>query len=123
VVGVTNSADNEFGVARFLAAGPQIGSFTASPASVTAGSPVTLTASDLTDANPGAVITRVEFYYYDSGGNKVSLGTVTTSSGGAWTLTSATGFGLAPGQYTLYAQAEDSYGVLGDPLALQLTVL
>jgi hypothetical protein len=29
---------------------------------------------------------------------------------------------LASGTYTLYAQAEDSYGVFGDPLPESLTV-
>jgi uncharacterized delta-60 repeat protein len=112
-----------FSLARFLAAGPQIMSFAASPNPVTAGSNLTLTASSITDANPGATITQVAFYYYDSSGNKVSLGTVSQSNGGAWTLTSATAFGMSSGTYTLYAQAEDSYGSFGDPSALTLAVL
>jgi hypothetical protein len=58
----------------------------------------------------------------DSSGNQVSLGTVTQSSGGVWTLTSANAFGLTLGTYTLYAQAQDSYGVFGDPVALSLQV-
>jgi hypothetical protein len=29
---------------------------------------------------------------------------------------------LASGTYTLYAQAEDSYGVFGDPLSFSLTM-
>jgi hypothetical protein len=62
---------------------------------------------------------QVAFYYYDRGGNTVPLGTVTQSNGGAWTLTSATAFGMTSGTYTLYAQAEDNYGIFGDPLALR----
>ena len=45
------------------------------------------------------------------------------STGGAWTLTSGTAFGLTSGTYTLYAQAEDSYGIFGDAVALTLQVL
>jgi hypothetical protein len=89
---------------------------------VTADSSLTLTASNITDEIPSATITQVAFYYYDSSGNKVTLGTVSQSTGGAWTLTSATAFGLLSGTYTLYAQAEDSYGVFGDPLAITVTV-
>jgi uncharacterized delta-60 repeat protein len=112
-----------FVVARFLASEPQIGAFTASPNPVTAGSSVTLTASNIVDLNPGATITQVTFYYYDSSGTKVTLGTVTQSSGGAWTLTSTNAFGLPAGTYTLYAQAKDSDGVFSDPLALTLQVM
>jgi uncharacterized delta-60 repeat protein len=110
-------------LARFLAAGPQIGSFTASPNPVAVGSTLTLTVlnSNITDANPNSTTTQVEFYYYDAGGNKVSLGTVTQSSGGAWSLTFTVT--LPPGTYTLFAQAEDNYGVFGDAVALTLQVL
>jgi hypothetical protein len=74
------------------------------------------------DLTAGATITQVAFYYFDSSGNQVTLGTVTVSSAGSWTLTSATAFGLPAGTYTIYAQAEDSYGVFGDPVAITLTV-
>jgi hypothetical protein len=109
-------------VARFLATGPQIGSFTASPNVVPSGGSLTLTVSNITDGNPGASITQVQFYYYDASGNKVTLGTVTQPTAGAWTLTSQNAFGLTTGTYTIYAQAEDSYGVFGDPVAITLTV-
>jgi uncharacterized delta-60 repeat protein len=112
----------DFALARFLATGPQVGSFTASSTSVPAGSNLTLTAGIINDANPGASVTQVEFYYY-AGGNKVTLGTVTQPTAGAWALTSQNAFGLTTGTYTIYAQAEDSYGVFGDPVALTLTVL
>src|SRR5262249_19033384 len=64
VVGTANSpvTGRDFALARFLAAGPQIGSFTASPNPTSAGSDLTLTASNITDANPGATITQVAFY-------------------------------------------------------------
>jgi uncharacterized delta-60 repeat protein len=112
----------DFTVARYIGTttGPQIGTFTTSTSTVTSGSSVTLTASNITDADPGATVTQVTFYYYDSSGTKQVLGTVTTGSGGAWSLTFTVG--LAPGTYTLYAQAEDSYNVFSDPLALSLTV-
>jgi uncharacterized delta-60 repeat protein len=99
---------------------PVIGSFTASSYTVTAGTSVTLTASNITDANPGATITQVTFYYYDSTGTLQILGYGTQTSG-TWTFTFSTS-GLSSGSYTLYAQAEDNYGVFGDPFALTLTV-
>jgi uncharacterized delta-60 repeat protein len=109
-----------FYLARFLPSAPQIGSFTASPNPVTSGSNLTLTASNLTDSNPNSTITEVTFYYFDNSGNKVTLGTVTQSSGGAWSVTVA--ITLPVGSYTIDAQAEDNYGVFGDPFALPLTV-
>ena len=104
----------------FIVAGPQIGSFTASPNPVTSGSSTTLTASNITVGNAGSTVTQVTFYYFDSNGNQVTLGTGTQTNG-VWALTFST-TGWASGTYTLFAQAEDSYGVLGDPLALTRTV-
>jgi hypothetical protein len=109
-----------FAVARYLPSEPEIGSFTASPNPVPHGTVTTLTASNLTDANPGATITQVAFYYIDSTGTKQVLGYGTADGLGDWTFTLTVN--LAPGTYTLYAQAEDSYGVFGDALALTLTV-
>jgi hypothetical protein len=39
-----------------------------------------------------------------------------------WTLTNSSAFGLTAGTYTLFAQAQDNYGVSSDPDALTLTV-
>jgi uncharacterized delta-60 repeat protein len=122
LVGDDSQNSQDFAVARFLAAGPQIRSFTASSSPVTAGSSLTLTANNITDEIPSATITQVAFYYFDSSGNQVTLGTVTVSNAGSWTLSSATAFGLPAGTYTIYAQAEDSYGIFGDPFAITLTV-
>jgi uncharacterized delta-60 repeat protein len=108
-----------FALARFLPSEPQVGSFTASPNPVTAGSNLTLTASNITDANPGAAITQVAFCA-DQGGTETPLGYGTQNSQGVWTLTFTVN--LAPGTYTLIAQAEDSDGVLGAPSTLSLTV-
>jgi hypothetical protein len=121
VVGEVGSGYNEkFAVARYLPSEPTIGSFTASPNPVTVGSSVTLTASSITDGNPNSTVTQVTFYYFDSSGTKQVLGYGTQTSPGVWTLTYTVN--LASGTYTIYAQAEDSYGVFGDPLALTLTV-
>jgi uncharacterized delta-60 repeat protein len=117
-----------FSLARFLAAGPQIGSLTASQPEL--GGSVSLTASNITDANPGATITQLAFYADSNGdgvldaGDAQLTGTLTYVSG-TWTLTfSPAMFGLTPGNtYTLFAQAEDSYGVFGDPLTLTLLVV
>jgi uncharacterized delta-60 repeat protein len=113
-------------LARFLAAGPQIGSFTASPNPVTAGSSLTLSASSVTDANPNSTITQVAFYVDNNNdgilepGADTLLGYATQTSPGVWTFTFTVN--LSPGTYTLFAQAEDSYGVFGDPVSLALTV-
>jgi hypothetical protein len=114
-------------LARFLAAGPQISSFTTSPNPVTAGSSLTLTASNITDANPGATITQVAFYLDSNGDGSLDAGDALVGYGiqtspGVWTFTFSTS-GLSSGTYTLFAQAEDSYGVLGDPLATTAQVM
>jgi hypothetical protein len=104
---------------------PQIGSFTASPNPVTAGGNVTLTASNVTDANAGSTITQMAFYVdsnkdgvLDSGDALLGYGTL---SGGKWTFTFSTA-GWAKGTYTLFAQAGDNNGLQSDPFALKLTV-
>jgi len=115
-----------FELARFLAAGPQIGSFTANPNPVTTGSDLTLTASGITDANPNNTITQVALYVHSNNdgileaGTDTLLGYATQTSPGVWTFTFTVN--LSAGTYTLFAQAEDSYGVFGDPVLLALTV-
>jgi uncharacterized delta-60 repeat protein len=114
-------------LARFLPSAPQVGSFTASPNPVSAGSSVTLTAGGITDGNPGATVTQVAFYA-DSNGDGVLdagdavLGYGTRNGDGTWSLTFSTA-GWAAGSYTLFAQATDSYGAVGDPLAATLQVI
>ena len=81
---------------------------------------MTLTANDLTDGNPNSTGTQVAFYY-DGRGDKVTLGTVTQGSGDARRVTFTVS--LPPGSYTLYAQAQDSYGAFGYPTALTLQVV
>lgn len=110
-----------FTIARLLASEPQIGSLTSSSNPVTSGTAATLTASNITDGNPNAAITQVAFYYLDDNGNQQTLGYGTQSSAGVWTLNYTVG--LPTGTYTIYAQAKDSYGVLGDPLSQNLQVL
>jgi uncharacterized delta-60 repeat protein len=116
-----------FMTARYLV-GPQIGSFTANPDPVTAGSSVTLTASNISDGDPNNTITQVAFYLDSNNdgqlepGTDTLLGYATQTSPGVWTLTDSSAFGLTAGTYTLFAQAEDGYGILGDPANLTLTV-
>ena len=107
-------------MARFLPSAPQVGSFAASAYTVSSGSSVTLTASNISDGNPGATVTQVAFYYVDGSGNQQLLGYGTQTSPGVWTFSFTVS--LAPGSYTLYAQATDSFGAVGDPVALTLTV-
>jgi hypothetical protein len=126
VAGSALTSTGGFALARFLAAGPQIDSFTASSNPVAAGSSLTLSADNITDEIPSppyTVTQQVTFYYYDTSGHKVTLGTTAPSSGGAWTLNSRTAFGLTAGTYTIYSQAEDNYGIFGDPFAISLTIL
>jgi uncharacterized delta-60 repeat protein len=99
--------------------GPEIASFTASAATVTAGSSLTLTASNMSDGDAGATVTQVAFYAVDSSGNEYLLG-YATQSNGTWTLN--TTVSLASGSYTLFAQATDSDGIVGDSAFLPLTV-
>jgi uncharacterized delta-60 repeat protein len=125
------NVDFKFDAVRFTGdSALQIGSFTASPNPVTAAGSVTLTASNLTDTNPGATITQVAFSYIDNSGNQIDnsgnqhlLGYAAQTSPGVWTLSfSPSTSGLTSGTYTLFAQAEDSYGVFSDPFAFPLTV-
>jgi uncharacterized delta-60 repeat protein len=112
---IQSGSNSDFLLAGYLPSAPGVGSFTATQAA--AGAPAVLTASGLTDGNPGATVVRVTFYYYDDTGARV-VATATEATGSAWTVT----VGLPPGTYTLYAQATDSYGVSGDPISLSLSV-
>jgi uncharacterized delta-60 repeat protein len=120
------SGDYNFVSGRYLV-GPQIGSFMANPNPVTAGSSVTLTASNISDGDPNSSITQVALYLDSNNDGKLDSGDTllsyaTQTSPGVWTLTNSSAFGLTAGNYTLFAQAEDGFGVLGDPDALTLTV-
>lgn len=112
VAGFYEGTTSEVVLARFLMTGPRIGSLTASPAG---GGGVTLTASDITDGNPGAIVAQVSFYYFDPGGTKVNLGGGIPDGSGAWSVDVT----LPPGT-TVYAQAEDSLGAFGDPADILL---
>ena len=111
-----------------LSAAVQIGSFTASSNPASSGSLVMLTAAGATTLNAGSTVTQVAFYL-DSNRDGVLepatdtlLGYGTQGRTGTWTFSFSTA-GWAPGSYGLFAQAEDSAGVFGDPLALTLQVL
>jgi uncharacterized delta-60 repeat protein len=119
VVGNSNGTNDDFLVARYLPSAPKVGSFTASPNPVTSGSSTTLTATNITDGNPNSTVTQVAFYAQVNGTNTL-LGYGTQTSPGAWTFSYAVN--LAPGTYTLFAQAQDSDGVLGDLVPLTPTV-
>jgi uncharacterized delta-60 repeat protein len=123
---VTTAINNgNFGLARYLPSESHISSFTASPNPATAGSTTTLTVSSITDGNANSTITQAAFYL-DTDGNGILdsadtlLGYGTQTSPGVWTFSYMVN--LAPGTYTLFAQAEDSYGVFSDPFAITLTV-
>jgi uncharacterized delta-60 repeat protein len=114
------SYPTDVALVRFLASAPQIGSFTGDPNPVLSGSTTTLTASNITDNNPGATVTQVAFYIMIDGSG-VLLGYGKKNSDGSWSYAFDT-TGYASGTYTLAAQATDSYGVFGNPVALTLTI-
>jgi uncharacterized delta-60 repeat protein len=124
VAGETTSTSGvgDFMVACYLP-GPEIGTFTASASTVTSGGSLTLTASNLSDGDPAgagyATITQVAFYAVDQSGNQFLLGYGTLSNG-VWTLNDTVT--LASGSYTLFGQATDSDGIIGDSALLTLTV-
>jgi uncharacterized delta-60 repeat protein len=119
--------DSDFLVARYLS-DPIIGSFTANPNPVAAGSTVTLTAGNITTGNPASSIAQVAFYLDSNNDGRLEpgsdqlLGYASQTSPGIWTLTNSSAFGLTAGTYRLFAQAEDSDGIFSDPIALTLTV-
>jgi uncharacterized delta-60 repeat protein len=119
--GFTNSF-GDFMTARYLP-GPEIGTFTASASTVTAGSILTLTASNLSDGDPSgsgyATITQVAFYAVDSSGHQTLLG-YGAFNNGTWILNYTAS--LTTGSYTLFAQATDSDGIVGDSAFLSLAV-
>ena len=101
-------------------------SFTANPSPATVGNPVTLTASNVTAATPGGTITQVAFYIDSNGDAKLDPATDTLLGYGTQTGTGTWAFAFTfttAGTYKLFAQAKDSYGVLSDPLTLDLEVV
>jgi hypothetical protein len=104
---------------------PVIGSFAVSPPSVTAGTPVSLSASGVTET--GGTISTVNFYRESNGTSGLQVGSDTlvgtgTQSGTTWTLSNVSTTGLANGTYTYYAVATDTAGVSSSPASAVLTV-
>lgn len=116
--GKIDLAGTGFIVDRLLPAEPQIGLLTAS---TNPDGSTTLTAGNFYDENPGASITQLAIYVGDVNGTNTLLGYGTQTSPGTWALTFSTA-GWLPGTYTLFAKAEDNYGVFGDPFAIPETV-
>src|SRR5262249_16680325 len=88
--------------------------FTTNTNPVTSGNSTTLTVSNNIDTNPGATITQVAIYMDSNGDGKLDSGDTLVdyamqTSPGVWTLTYTVN--LAPGTYTLFAQAQDNYGL------------
>jgi uncharacterized delta-60 repeat protein len=108
---------SNFAVVRYLPSSPTVGALSATSSS---DGSTTLTASNLTDRNPNSTIRQMAFYVQVNGTNTL-LGYGTLNNGN-WTFTFST-TGWATGSYRLIAQATDGYGVVGDPMALDLSVL
>ena len=97
---------------------PSIGSFTVNPTSVTvnSGTTVTLTASNITDANAGSSIQSVKFYQGSTSGTL--LGTVTTPDGsGNYTLSGVSTTGLTTGTTNYVAVVTDNFGNTNSPVS------
>jgi hypothetical protein len=105
----SDGGGNAFGSAQ-----SQIGTFAASPTSVSAGGSFTFTVTNITDANPNSSISEVVLYGYsnDTFSTLYVMGYFTQSGPGVWTYTFSTA-GWAPGTYTFFARAVDNYGVWG----------
>jgi hypothetical protein len=122
-----NGTDGDYVLDRSLAANPTIGSFSPGSNPVSSGGNETLTVSNITDSNPSGSITQVAIYLDSNSdgilepGSDTLLGYATQTSPGVWTYTFTVS--LSPGNHTLFAQAEDSYGLFSDPVAIpQFTV-
>jgi hypothetical protein len=111
----------DLGGNQFITHQPVIGSFTASASTVTAGSNLTLTATNITDVNPNSSITQVLIYGPNSIGG-APLGYATQSQSGVWTFTFSTA-GWATGSDTFYAVAVDSYGVSSQSVAVTVQLI
>ena len=111
-----------FTIARLLAGEPQVGSFTANSNVLSASSSVTLTASGITDSNPGSTVTQVAFYAQVNGTNTL-VGYGKQSSSGTWTFVLTRPASWSAGSYTVFAQATDSYGVVGNAASISLQVI
>ena len=104
---------------------PMIGSLTANPSSVTAGTTATLTASGVTET--GGTISSVKFYEETNGANGLQsatdtlIGTGTQSAGGTYTINVST-TGAAAGNYIIYAVATDAAGASSAVAQTTLTV-
>ena len=91
-----------------------------------------LTAGNVYAITSGANITQVAFYLSSDNSDPFSsndtllgygTGTQNLPNGGStnWALTISTE-GLSSGTYTIFAQAEDSNGLLSDPISMTLTI-
>jgi subtilase family serine protease len=104
---------------------PVIGSLAVSPPSVTAGTPVTLTAANVTET--GGTVSTVTFYRETNGTSGLQVGSDTlvgtgTQSGTTWTLSNVSTTGFANGTYTFYAVATDTAGTTSTVASATLTV-
>jgi hypothetical protein len=118
-------------------AAPQIGTLAATPSTlapgpVPQGTSVTLTAGNVYALSSATSVSQVAFYL-DSNNDGVlqtsndkllGYGTPSTipNAGHNWTLSISTS-GMAPGTYTIFAQALDASGLFSDPIAMTLTIM
>ena len=96
-----------------------MGSFVVRPNPVTVGNSLSLTGRKVTVTNRHTTIQKVAFYAQVNG-TKTLLGCGTQTSAHNWTLILTVS--LAPGSYTLLAEAQDSNGRSSRPRQSMLTV-
>jgi len=112
----------------YVSGTPSVGSVAASPSSTTAGTAVTLTASNVSEAispspnlnaNTGsnvlATVSNVQFFLETNGTTGLQTDTdpllgSAAQSGSTWTLSNVSTTGLAAGTYTVYAVGVDPAG-------------
>ena len=111
--------------ASFTVDSPTIGTFTVSPSAITLATPITLSATNVTEA--GGTIAAVNFYLESNETAGLQIGSDTlvgagTQNGTTWTLSNASTASLPVGNYTFYAVAADSIGNSSSVSSAGLTI-
>ena len=106
-----------------------VGGLAANPTPLNHASPVAFIASGLSDASPGIPgIAQVQFWIAAAPATTLNTATDTLLGLGIeqlygnWVLNLANLTGFAPGSYVLFARAQDTNGVWGAAVSLDVTL-